>query len=338
MAEILSQDEINALVAAMAREKSHEQKSPGKSQGPSSEPVTIRPYDFSRPNKLSKDQLRTLHIMHEVFARGIATSLSAYLRTYVEAEVVSTDSVAYVEFSQTLANPGIMAIFTLSPLEGRSLLAVDPEIGFAIMDRLLGGPGQPPRQLRELTEIEQPVMQRIVERLMENLPDSWSHMAPIEPRFERLELNPQFTQLVPPKDMVVTISVEIAIRNTSGKITICIPFEVIEPLVPKLSAHYLFTSDRHDTTPEQAEALKTRVRQLQVPLRVLLGSAEVKMQEILELKEGDFIPLDTRADGTLPVLIGGRLKFSARPGRSRNRMAIEIVDHVQDEEEEETNE
>lgn len=331
VAEILSQDEINSLLAAISSEVDdfggpEEGDTPKRGEG------RVRPYDFGRPNKLSKDQLRTLQIMHESFARGVATSLSAYLRTFVEAEVVTCDAMLYEEFSRLVSNPGIMAIFSLPPLEGSVVLEVNPDIGFAIIDRLLGGPGTIPKIVRELTELEQPVMRRVVERIMENLTGSWSHVVAIEPQFEQLELNPQFTQLVPPKDMVVVIGLAVSLRGATGRINLCIPYDVIEPIVPKLSAHYLFSGLRREGSPAQSEALQRRLRQLHVPVQVILGEAQVTVGELLNLQVGDYIPLDTKADGALPVLIGSKVKFLARPGRSGSRVAVELLSIVDQEE------
>lgn len=338
--EILSQEEINALLAAIAREEEAPEagrESPDVPQRPVERRAEtkgrVRPYDFARPNKLSKEQLRTLQIMHEPFARGIATTLSAYLRSYVEAEVVSADAMMYEEFSRILPNPGIMAIFSLSPLEGSALLEIDPDLGFAVIDRLLGGPGTAPKQLRELTELEQPVMRRVVEQILDHLPDAWNQVVQTRPKFQQLELNPQFTHLVPPRDMVVVIRLEVSLQSASGRLTVCIPYDIIEPVVPKLSAHYLFIQGKKEATPAQLSALRERVNRLIVPLTVILGSAEVSLAELLELQVGDYITLDTRRDGKLAVMVGSRTKFYGRPGRVGNRMAVEIVEVAPSEEE-----
>ena len=189
MAEILSQEEINALLAAIADENEDDatdggDEASGQAKAAGGEVKgRVRPYDFARPNKLSKDQLRTLQMMHESFARGFLSTLSAYLRSYVEAEVVAADAMTYEEFSRVLPNPGVMAIFSLPPLEGSAMIEIDPDLGFAVIDRLLGGPGTTPKQVRELTELEQPVMKRVLEQIIEHLPDSWSQVVQITPNF-----------------------------------------------------------------------------------------------------------------------------------------------------------
>lgn len=330
MAEILSRDEINALLAVISDEAKDEAKDEGE-PAPKERPARpdaqgrVRPYDFARPNKLSKDQLRTLQLMHESFARGIATSLSGYLRTFVEAEVVSTDAMLYEEFSRNVPNPGIMAIFALPPLEGSVMLEIGPDIGIAIIDRLLGGPGTLPKRARELTELEQPVMRRIVDRVMSNLNEAWRHVVEVEPRFDQLELNPQFTQLAPPKDIVIVIGIELTLRGGRGRMNLCIPYDAIEPVVPKLSAHYLFARSRKEAASEQSEAIVENLRLMPVPIRVILGRSAVTVRELVDLEVGDYISLETKRDALLTVLVGARAKFMGRPGRVGTRLAVELI-------------
>lgn len=325
--EILSQEEINALLSAIASEgKKGESAAPRAGGHPArAEERRLKTYDFRRPDKLSKDQLRTLHMMHEGFARLLQTSLSAYLRAMVELEVASVEQMTYEEFSRLLANPTILSVFSLHPLEGSALLEIDPEIGFAIIDRLLGGPGSIPSRLRELTDIEQTVMRRIVVRSMDNLTPAWSQVVEMRPRFERLELNPQFTQLVPPNEMVVVIALELKLRGVVGRINLCLPYLSLEPIVSKLTTHYWFSASRRQPTPEAQATLGRRVSELYVTLSVILGTSQVRVQDLLDLAPGDVIQLDAPVTGLLPVRLAGRTKFWVRPGRAGNRLAAEIV-------------
>ena len=338
MPGILSQEEINALIAAIASEE--EKETPEETAASSRSPAEVKaerrvhPYDFSRPHKLSKEQLRTLQAMHEAFARGLASSLSAYLRALVEAQVVSAEAMPYDDFARGVANPGIMAVFALPPLAGSIIVELSPALGLAMLDRLLGGPGTRPRRVRELTELEQPVMKRIIERAMESFPAAWDHVIPVKPRFEHLELNPRYAQLVPPGELVIVISLEVSLRGVPGRLNLCIPYVVIEPVVEKLSAHYLFSDVKRGSTSSQDQTLRRRIGSVSVPVQVLLGRAEVTLQELLELQEGDYIPVDTRVDEPLMVLVGSRPKFWARPGRSGGRMAFAVVGTIDPEEEE----
>lgn len=339
MAEILSQEEINALLAAIAVEEewneADETPAARRPAGPGDAKPKVKPYDFARPDKLSKDQLRTLQMMHESFARGIASTLSAYLRSYVETEVVSADSMTYEEFARMLPNPGITAIFSLPPLEGSAMIEIDPDLGFAIIDRLLGGPGVVPEQVRELTELEQPVMRRVVEQIIDHLPDSWSQVVQLVPRFEQLELNPQFTHLVPPRDIVVVIRLEVNMASASGRLSLCIPYDVIESIVPKLSAHYFFIRGKKEATAAEAETLHRRLERLCVPVTAILGEVEVSFGDLLALEVGDYLSLETRINEPLAIKIGDRVKFRARPGTRGKRMAVQIVECIYGTEEEE---
>jgi len=342
VAEILSQEEINALLAAIAEEDDgdDEQEAGVSASGAvaasrasrSESKSRVKPYDFARPHKLSKEQLRTLQMMHETFARGIASTLSAYLRSYVQAEVVSADAMTYEEFSRLLPNPGIIGVFSLPPLEGSAAIEIDPDLGFAVIDRLLGGPGVAPKQVRELTDLEQPVIKRVLEQIIEHLPDSWNQVMPTYPRFEHLEINPQFMHLVAPREMVVVIRLEVIMASASGRLSLCIPFDIIEPIVPMLSAHHLFIRGKKDASPAEAQALRDRLNRLKVPVTAVLGEAQVTVAELLDLEVGDYIALDSPVGGLIPILVGTRVKFYGRPGRSGNRLAVEIVETAHPEE------
>lgn len=322
MDEVLSQEEINALLLAM---QEHET--------PASEEVALPKrsligrvveYDFARPNKLSKEQLRVLALMHESFARGIGLTLSAYLRTLVDAEVVSAELTAYEVLIRSFSNPGIVSVFSLHPFEGNVLLEIHPDLGFAMIDRLLGGSGKTPKQVRELTDIEQPVMRRVVERIMANLVEAWQHLAPIDPRFERSEFHPQFSQIAAPKDMVVVITIAVALKGVIGNLKLVIPYFVIEPVVPNLT-HNLIVRDKKDVSEAEEQALRENIRHMEVPVTALLGRAEVHIKDLLDLQVGDYISLNTKVTDPLPILIGHIEKLLGRPGRIGNRLAIEVV-------------
>lgn len=214
------------------------------------------------------------------------------------------------------------------------MIEIDPDLGFAIIDRLLGGPGDVPEQVRELTELEQPVMRRVMAQIIDHLPDSWSQVVQFTPQFEQLELNPQFTHLVPPRDIVVVIRLEVNMASASGRLNLCIPFDLIESVVPKLSAHYFFIRGKKEATAAEAEALQSRLTGLHVPFTAILGEVELTIGDLLQLEVGDYITLDTRVHEALAVKVGGRPKFYARPGVLGKRMAVEIVDMIRAEEEE----
>lgn len=294
----------------------------------------VKRYDFRRPDKFSKDQLRTLQIIHESFARGLATYLSGYVRTIVEGEVVSVTQATYDEFVRSLTNPTLLGVFSVSPLEGSAIIEIPPDLTFVIIDRLLGGPGTIPTRIRELTEIEQTVMRRVLEQLLGSLGDAWSNLVDMEPRLERVEVNPQFVQLIPPHDMVIVIALRVRIREVEGRVNICIPYMALEPLAPKLSAHYLFGGGEKVEAGQNVEELRRQVETMTVPVVVSLGEAVVTVGELLDLSMGDVIRLDTRTADSLSVRVGEKAKFRAKPGRLGSRLAVEITEVLSEEGEE----
>ncbi|MBO8141043.1 MAG: flagellar motor switch protein FliM [Firmicutes bacterium] len=285
----------------------------------------VKRYDFRRPDKFSKDQLRTLQIVHESFARTVATYLSGYVRTMVHGEVVSVSQTSYDEFIRSLSSPTLLVVFSFAPLEGSGLIEIPPDLSLVIIDRLLGGPGTRPDRPRELTEIEQTVMRRILDRTVSALGEAWENLVPIQPRLERLEGNPQFVQLVPPQDMVVVITIRFQLRDVVGRMNICVPYLVLEPVAPRLSAHYLFGGSKTPESGRHVQQLQKRVETMHVDVTVTLGRAEVTVRELLDLAPGDVIRLGTRTGDDLPVHIGDRTKFRGRPGRVGSRLAVEIT-------------
>ena len=231
MTEILSQDEIDALLSAIS---SGEVDPDDYSAVGEQKKVKI--YDFRRPDKFSKDQIRTLQMMHETFARLTTTALSAQLRALVSVHVGSVDQLTYEEFIRSIPNPTTLAVINMDPLRGSAVLEIDPSITFTIIDRLFGGLGEPTKITRELSDIELSVMEGIIVRILGNLREAWSTVIDLRPRLGAIETNPQFAQIVPPNDMVVLITLETKVGDVEGMTNLCIPYITIEPIISKLSA------------------------------------------------------------------------------------------------------
>jgi flagellar motor switch protein FliM len=222
MADVLSQNEIDALLIALssgsvdADELKHEQ-----------EKKKVKVYDFRRPNKFSKDQFHTLQVIYENYARSLSTFLSAQMKTVVQIEVLSVEQLTYEEFTRSIANPTILSIFSFFPLEGSSIMEINPELGFAFLDRLLGGPGASLEKLRALTEIEETVIAKLCQRMLAYLQEPWGSIIQIEPAVERIETNPQFTQLASSSEIMIIASLETQMGDIVGMINICMPFLVL---------------------------------------------------------------------------------------------------------------
>ncbi|MBI4178477.1 flagellar motor switch protein FliM [bacterium] len=290
----------------------------------------IKPYDFKRPDKFSKDQIRTLQMIHETFARFVTTSLSAQLRALVHVHVASVDQLTYEEFVKSLPNPSTLAIVEMQPLEGSSVFEIDPSIVFTIIDRILGGKGYSTNLSRELTDIEISVMERIVQKILASLRESWSNVVDLKPKLEKIEANPQFVQIVPPNDMVVLVTLETKVSEVEGMINLCIPYIVLEPIVNKLSAQFWYSSIRKRSTEEQVENLKARIGEIYVPVNVEVGRTILTVGELLNLRRGDVVKLDAHADRPFIMKIRDKLKYFCIPGVHKMKLSTKITSKIED--------
>jgi flagellar motor switch protein FliM len=321
MTEVLSQDEIDQLLTAISTGEVEGEEALRKT-----ETRKIKIYDFKRPDKFSKDQIRTLQMMHETFARLTTTSLSAQLRTIVHVHVASVDQLTYEEFLRSIPNPTTLAVINMDPLKGSSILEIDPSITFTIIDRLFGGPGEASKINRELTDIELSVIEGIIVRILGNLREAWSNVIDLRPRLGNIETNPQFAQIVPPSDMVVLITLETKVGDVEGMTNFCIPYLTIEPIITKLSAQYWYSSIRKGGTTENLAILKKRLETVFVELKAELGEMEIPVKEVLRLQKGDIIKLDkTKISSEMELKIGNKKKFFVRPGVVGNRLAVQIT-------------
>lgn len=319
MSEVLSQSEIDALLSALssgsvdANELKEEQSK-----------KKIKVYDFRRPSKFSKDQIHTLHVIFENYARSLGTYLSAQLRAPVQMEILSVEQLTYEEFIRSIPNPTILNIFSLYPLEGSAIMEINPNLGFAFLDRLLGGPGDAPNRVRPLTEIEQTVIERLSQRMLDHLQDPWGSIIELAPSLDRIETNPQFTQLVSPSEIMIIVSFETQMADVLGMVNICIPFLVLEPVVDKLSVHFYYSASNQRTTPENIAAIQYKLEHTQVPVKALLGKTRITVKDLLELSVGDVVPLERSVHDELEVAIGQTTKFLGKPGIYGNKVAIQI--------------
>jgi len=319
MAEVLSQDEIDALLSAISTGEMNLEEAKERE-----EKKKVKIYDFKRPDKLSKDQLRTIQMIHETFGRLNTTMLSAQLRTAVQIQVISVDQITYEEFIRSIPEFTILSIFDMGSLEGNAILELNPNIVFAIIDRLFGGPGESIDLTRELTDIELTVIENVILRLLGNLKESWENVYEVQPRIEQIESNPQFVQIVGPNEMVVIVTFEIKIGGAEGMMNICLPCPVIDPIIPRLSAQYWFSTIKREKTEENILALKERLNKVKIPLVAKLGSTNINLKELLMLKQGDVLVLNQHIDKEIDIIVGNKIKFKALPGTEGNKMAVSI--------------
>jgi flagellar motor switch protein FliM len=322
MTEVLSQEEIDQLLTAISTgEVDAEEITQTGDQR------KIKIYDFKRPDKFSKDQIRTISMIHETFARLTTTGLSAQLRAMAHVHVASVDQLTYEEFIRSIPNPTTLAVIDMEPLKGNAVLEIDPSITYAIIDKLFGGKGEGDTKLqRELTEIEQAVIEGVIVRVLGNLREAWSNVIDLRPRLGRIEVNPQFAQIVPPSDMVVLVTLETKIGDVEGMMNFCIPYITIEPVISKLSGQYWYSSVRKGTTTENLMVIKERLNEVFVDIIVEIGSIDIKVKDVLALKIGDYVRLDkVKISDNYTIKIGDKDKFACRPGVVGKRMAVQVV-------------
>ncbi|ELK21657.1 flagellar motor switch protein FliM [Anoxybacillus flavithermus TNO-09.006] len=324
--EVLSQSEIDALLAALsAGEMDADELKKEEAE------KKVKVYDFKRALRFSKDQIRSLTRIHENFARLLTTFFSAQLRTYVQISVASADQLPYEEFIRSIPKITILTVFEVPPLDGRVLLEVNPNIAYAMLDRVLGGRGVSLNKIENLTEIETKIMSNLFEKAFSNLREAWESVADIDPMLTDFEVNPQFLQMVSPNETVVVISLNTQIGDTSGMINICIPHVVLEPIIPKLSVHYWMQTQKKAREPEEVATLQKRLKQTKVPMIAELGTSTISIQEFLQLSVGDVIQLDQTVRDPLVIKVGDVPKFIGQPGKMNKRLAIQILDVIKGE-------
>lgn len=329
MTEILSQDEIDQLLTAISfgelenEEAEHDFKK-----------RNIRIWDFRRPDKFSKEHIRTVSFLHETFARLTSTSLATHLRSMVQVSVVSVDQLTYEEFLRSIPSPTTIAVINMDPLDGSAIMEIDPSITFTIIDRLFGGSGERVKIQRELSEIERVVMESIILRILGNMREAWSQVVDLRPRLGQIDTNPQFVQIVPPTEMVLLVTLETKIEDVEGIMNFCIPYLTIESIISKLSAQYWYSSVRRDSTPKNLNIIRGRLASVDVSLIAEVGRINLPVKDVISLQEGSVIHLSgTRVGDSMIMKLGNRSKFECRPGVSGKHIAVQITRKIEDLEE-----
>lgn len=326
MSDVLSQNEIDELLSALSSGevdvKDIEDEKKEKK---------VRKYDFTRPDKFAKDQLRTLEIIHENFSRLLNNFLSGYLRSYIEVDVLSVQSLIYNEFSNSIANPAILGIVDFEPLDGQIIIDVSSDIAFTMIERVLGGAGSGGlAENRPLTEIEMTLLRNILVKFINLLKDPWGNIIEISPKLEGIETNSQFAQIVSPSESIALITFNLRIGETEGMINICIPHYVIEPILPNLSSRLWFSnSAKKAVTPEEKNALEKGITKLGVDLTTLVGRTNISVQEFLSLRVGDVVVLDKSTEDDFEIFVEDELKFKGRPGAINKKIAVKITESLE---------
>jgi flagellar motor switch protein FliM len=329
LSEILSQGEIEALLTSLnSDEGTHaptaEAIKKGKSAlGRQMSALSYEVYDFRRPDKFSKEQLRTLQMLHETFGRLAGTNLSAYLRNSVHIDLISLEQVPYEEYLRSI-NQSVFTITSLPPLTGQSVLEIEFALVFTMLDKMLGGPGRAIDRT-VLTEIEEPLVRQIIERLFASLKVAWEGVVVVNPSVEGLETSAQFVQIAPPSDIVVSILFEVRIGDVRGAMSLCVPYMVLKPITAKLSSQKWFVTGVRRHTAQSRSQLVQHVENTAVDCTIQLGTADVTVRDFVRLKRDDVIILDQKKDRDLTMNVSGNPKFRGLPALDGKNVVFTIT-------------
>ena len=329
--DVLSQEEVENLLSAMAGSgAAAEEETPVVAPAAPPTPVArprerITPYDFKRPERVGKEQMRALQTLHEGFGRNFAAGLSAMLRSMVEVKLTSVDQLTYSEFVFSLENPTCFNLLSAEPLEGNLILDVNPSILCPIIDRLLGGGREGgPLARRPLTEIELRLVSRITNLFLTELRRAWENVLDLKLEVVRVESNPQLVQIVPPNEVVVLISFELALGDLRGMMNLCIPYNAIERVSGKLSANTWVAYGRREATPESIERISQTLRNSLVELNVRLAGTRITTKDLVGLRVGDIITTEKDIHAPLLAMVEGVPKFHASAGSYKGHKAVRI--------------
>lgn len=317
MAKILSQEEVDALLRSHVKGKGGPSASPAPSPGATPDRVAasqkakkaqpqkkVSIYNFRRPDRVSREQMRTLHFMHDRFARNFSSSLSAYLRTIIEVNLVSVEQLSYQEFLLSVPDPTCFNAISIKPLDGAFALEVNPQLVFPIIDKMLGGPGEPLKLIRTMTDIEQSIFDGVLKLALEDMRESWKGIIDLDFKIQARETSPQLVQIVAPNEVVLLVVFEVKMNPVVGMINLAIPSIIIEPISNRFDQE-MFTGYKKSSNFEEARLLIESLKRCQMPVAAEIRGTSLKLADILALNVGDIIPLTRRFDALLDLTVDG---------------------------------
>lgn len=325
MGDVLSQSEIDNLLSALSSGELDVEEIKDNNE------KQVKDYDFARPSKFSKEHLRTLEIIFEHYGRLLTTNLPVYLRKSVQVEVMNSEAVTYSEFSNALSNPVLLGIVNFAPLHGNIIIEMASNLGYAIVDRMLGGRGDALEKTRDFSEIELLIIERILVVCVNLLVEPWENVVEIHPHLERIETNSQYAQIISPSEMIAIITMNIKIGSVEGLMNICLPYITVEDVIDKLNTRYWYANiQSHDET-DYADAIESIINKAQVPIKAVLGKSNISVMDFATLQPGDIIKLDRKVEDELDVYVGDIRKFTALPGSTGDKYAVRVTSVLREE-------
>jgi len=325
--QILSQEEIDALLSAVNRGEVdiETDKEPE---------VEVTPYDLTSQNIMLRDQFEMLEEIYHRFGNFLRPTVSSLLRKAVEINYASTEMVKYTEFLKNFSEPTNFYLFSMEPLFGRALIAVEPDFGFMVIDCMLGGKGKPINQVREFTLIEQRIMKRFIASLLKELEKSWEKIYSLRIEVKKTETKPKFVQLASPSDLVIVAVFSIEGENEfSGNLYLCVPYLMLDPIKEKLTYKSLRDESLEKSRNYQIQNL---LRDMEVKVYGEIGSAVYTVRNLINLQTGDIIRLKKGPQDPIIVRVENTPKYLGFPGVIKGNRAVQITKLLRKKKTEET--
>jgi flagellar motor switch protein FliM len=324
MPDVLSQQEIDSLLTGL----NVQDQQPEESVDTTSTQRDFMSYDFRRPNRISKNQVRTIQTVHEAFAENLGYYLVSKLQTAANLTVTAVDQLFYSEYTLTVSNPSCLYVFDIEGTDGSGIMQVSPQLALCLVERMLGGPAEKPRKPRSITPIEQSVMRNIIEHALGDLTNAWRSIAELSFHYSRMESEADFVQLAPSSEIVVVVSLDVSIGANVYKMNLCFPTFALEDVITRLNKQTMASSLTYVNAEREKENVRVTQQQLSnqhVAVSAELGKSDITVREFLTLKKGDVIRLDTKVNSEILVSIDNKRKLAGRPGGVDGRKAIRIT-------------
>lgn len=325
MGEVLSQNEIDSLLQALSTGELDVEEIKEKDE------KHVKNYDFTRPAKFSKEHLRTLEIIFEHYGRLLSTNLPAYLRKTVQVEVMNSEAVTYSEFTNALSNPVLLGLVNVAPLSGSIIIEIAENLGYAIVDRMLGGLGTALDKTRDFSEIELLILERVYNVCVNLLREPWASVCEINPRLERIETNSQYAQIISPTEMIALVTLHIKIGDVEGLMNVCLPYLTLESIMDKLNTKFWYSNLQEKDEQQYTEQIESLISRARIPIKAVLGTSTISVDDFINLQLGDIIRLDTSVNQDLEVFVGNIKKFTALPGAIGDDYAVRVTSVIREE-------
>lgn len=324
MANLLSQNEVDVLMKAIssgALPAAETAAAPAKA-APAASAANVKLYDFKHPVLFLKDQLRTLQMIHETFARNLANTVSSSLRTTVTMKCVGVDQISYGEFIMSLPDPCTIVSVRLHPSEGRMLMAIHPAVGMGIVDRVMGGQGISESVARPFTEIEQALLDEMIATALRDLESAWNRIMKISFSAESVEYSAQFAQVTTEEDTVVATTMEVTFSETHGMMSLCYPFRALNPMIERLNAKHWIEEEQKAQAAKSRDNIQACIVQIPVEVQGHLGSTTISMKELMQIRKGDVLLLDRGVTQAVDLKVGGKVRFCGNLGTFHGKTAV----------------